>query len=618
MKKAVEKIMSTKDIFVIIWFCIRMSLSPSRKECRKYFILNIFISVIIVILPFLLIYLTSSIIGILAGENNGESRHYFVFLCMAVFLVGFCSKVVMSFKFYCDAMYQEILNNHIQILMMEKTANLNVSFFDSPGFYNEMRDASNNVSLIAQTTFQTFDFIKNSVQLIIAIILMSRFSMIFSILLAVSIVPHVIFQRKQLDAMYNFQRTVMGDERKLYYLSEILFSKQYVKDVKHFNLFPFIKSKYTTTWKKIFFTKKKLSFKYTVLVALSNFLPEMIMVALMIQMGIRVLEGNYVISDYSYYFGIAGQLMACMYMIVHNYGQLMDGKARIENYRKFMQWDNTIKDDGSIEFNSEDVIIEFKNVSFRYGEETPLVLNNISFIICTPEKTAIVGANGSGKSTIVKLMMRFYDPTEGEILINGIDIRKYTIKSLRKCFSTMFQDYPSYAFNVHESVSIYDYENMENIDRVNSSLAKGDALQIVSKFSDGINTYLTRQYDEAGVELSGGEWQKISAARTFFREAPVMILDEPSAALDVESEDRLFKQLESEYTNKCAVLISHRLSNVITADRILVLDDGALIERGSHMELVGLNGKYAELFNLQASKYVFPKGKNENVTNRYE
>jgi ABC-type multidrug transport system fused ATPase/permease subunit len=337
--------------------------------------------------------------------------------------------------------------------------------------------------------------------------------------------------------------------------------------------------------------------------AVSNFLPELIMAAFMIRMGIGVIGGDYLLSDYSYYFGIAGQVMGAMFQLVFNYGQLMDSKARIENYQKFMKWDNIIKDDGEAEFDSDEIKIEFKNVSFRYHDSLPLVLKNISFTIQTPDKTAIVGVNGSGKSSIVKLMMRLYDPTTGEILLNGIDLRRYTIKSLRKCFSSMFQDYPTYAFNVRDSVSVSDYDYADDKARVEDALNKSDAGQLIDKFPNGIDTYLTRQYDEAGVELSGGEWQKISAARTFFREAPVMIFDEPSAALDAESEDRLFKQLEAEYADKCAVLISHRLSNVVQASEILVLDEGEVVERGSHTELINAHGRYAELFNLQANKY---------------
>ena len=600
MKKTIN---TAKGLLSIIYFCLRMSLSPATKDCRKYFSLNIIFSIISVTLPFLFIYISSNIIGVLAGEAGGDAFRSFFILCALALAVGLSSKVIDNFKMYCDGMYQEILNNHIKVLMMEKSAGLDVSFFDTPLFYNEMRDATINAPLITHTSFQTFDLIKNTIQLITAIILMSRFNITLTILLAVSIVPHVIFQRKQLEAMYNFQRGVMGEERKLYYLADILFSKTYVKDVKLFNLFPYIRDKFLATWKMVFEGKKKLTFKYTVLLAISNFMPEIMMTGFLLQLGIGVINRNYLLSDYSYFYGIAGQVLGCMYVAVYNYGQLMDGKARIENYQKFMKWDNIIRDDGEIEFGCEDVHIEFRDVSFRYTNDAPLVLKNISFSISSPRITAIVGVNGSGKSSIIKLMMRLYDPTDGVILLNGIDIRKYNVQSLRRCFSTMFQDYPTYAFKVSESILISDYEKAGDPLLIENALVKSDARQLVDKFPDGINTYLTRQYDEAGVELSGGEWQKISAARTFFREAPVMILDEPSAALDAESEDRIFKQLETEYANKCAVLISHRLSNVVSADQILVLDDGELIERGTHKELLELGGRYAELFNLQASKY---------------
>jgi len=593
----------TKDFFIIILFCHQITLAPQVEKGRKYFSLIILISIISIILPFLTIYLTSEIIGVLTGGTDNNTINHFSILCVAVFLIGLLAKAINTFQIYCNGMYQDILNSYIRVLMMEKSAELDVSFFDSPHFYNEMRDATNNAPLITHTVFQAFDFMKNFIQFILAAILMSRFSLLFTIFMTISIIPHVIFQRNQLDALYNWQRGVMSDERKLYYLTDILYSKEYVKDVKLFNLFPFIKEKFTTTWSLLFSAKRKLSHKYTVLVAASNFFPELIIVLFMFSLGIGVIENTHLISDYSYYYGIAGQVMACMYMIVFNYGQLMDGKARIENYRKFMKWSSTINDDGDIKFNSRQVKIEFRNVSFRYSKDAPFALKNVSFIIQSPDKTAIVGVNGSGKSSIIKLMMRLYDPTEGEILLNDINICKYTIESIRMCFSTMFQEYPSYAFDVRESVSISNYDNAEDINSIKNALHKADAWQFISKFTNGLATYLTRQYDEAGVELSGGEWQKISAARTFFRETPIMILDEPSATLDAESEDKLFRQLEMEYSDKCAVLISHRLSNVIMADQILVLDAGKLIERGTHMELLRLGGKYAELFNLQAGKY---------------
>jgi len=604
MKKMMQKL---DDFFSIILFCLQVSLNSTTKSFRKYFVINIMLAVFSVILPFIQIYLASRIIGLLSGNLTGllksENISVFLYLCIGSLITAVSIKIADDSKHYVDAMYNDAINNHIKVMMMEKASNLDVCFFDSPAFYNEMRDATNNIPLIAQNSFQMFDLIKFFIQFTIAIICLSSCSLLFAFLLAISIIPNVILQKKQFHALYAWQRGILGDERKLYYLSEIMFSRTYVKDTKLFNLFPYIGEKYKNVWNMIFAVKKKISFRYTTLVAASSFLPEACMVMFLLRLGIGVISNTYTLGDYSYYTGIASQVLMCMYLVVQNFSHLMDGKSRIENYRRFMNWENKIKDDGDVEFHANTVVMEFRNVSFRYATDQQYILRNISFTICSPNKTAIVGENGSGKSTIVKLMTRLYDPNEGDILLNGINLKRYTLKSVRKCFSMMFQDYSTYAFNVRESVALSNYDKLSDDNFVYKALAKGDAETFLSKFASGLDTYLTKQYDESGVELSGGEWQKICASRTFFRDAPILVMDEPSASLDAISEDRLFHRLEMEYVNKCAVLISHRLANIINVDQILVLERGEITERGTHCELMKKNGKYAHLFNLQAKKY---------------
>ena len=230
-------------------------------------------------------------------------------------------------------------------------------------------------------------------------------------------------------------------------------------------------------------------------------------------------------------------------------------------------------------------------------------MEDVSFRFHSREKLALVGMNGSGKTTLIKLLLRFYDPTQGEIRLNGINLKEYDLKSLRKVYSTLFQDYCNYAFTVRESVELADLTVEQADERLEQAIRNSGAEEFVSKFSNGLDTYLTREYETDGEELSGGQWQKVALARTFYREAPIYILDEPSAALDAQSEDELFRNFEKLYHDKGSILVSHRLSNVIHTDKILVLENGRLIEQGSHKELMNLNGRYAEMFRLQAEKY---------------
>jgi ABC-type multidrug transport system fused ATPase/permease subunit len=282
---------------------------------------------------------------------------------------------------------------------------------------------------------------------------------------------------------------------------------------------------------------------------------------------------------------------------------IYDNKLRINNYKRFLTWQPKIISNQGITLQNKNPYIEFINVSFKYPNTDSDILHNLNLTISPQEKIALVGLNGAGKSTIVKLLLRFYDPTEGQILIDGKDIREYDLVNIRKIFGVVFQDFSSYAFTVRENIGMSDYENLNDENRIKYAAEMSSAYEFIKNWEKGFDTYLTKQFEMDGHELSGGEWQKIALSRAFFKEASIMILDEPSSNLDPEAEYQVFEHFANLCKDKGAIFISHRLSTIVMTDRILVLENGKIIESGSHNELMKINGKYAYLFNLQAEKY---------------
>ena len=591
-----------KDFWSIIFFCLKLTVEASPK----FFILYVLLDVLIVVVPFAVIYVTSILINLLveyAGSNdfNGVIRSLII-ISLLMLALNILNKTIESVKLYLEGLYNEIISIKTRHQIMKKAAEIDLYCFDSPEFYDEMNDASNNSAYIIQTAFQVLSFIRYFFQFCIAFVNLLMWNGILPILLTLSVIPSVIFKNKQLESVYSFQREHMKDERKIFYSFNMALSKEYAKDIRIYGLFPFLSSKVLNAWNHLFNSKKRITKRYTKILIVFDMLPEIIMVVCIFLLGVSVIRGNCTIGDFNYYQGIIGQVTAGIFMVIYNYTQIYDGKIRINNYVKFMNFKNNVKDEGKLVLEKSLFTIEFKNVGFRYNNKAKYVLKNLSFKIRSDQKIALVGVNGSGKSSIIKLLLRFYDPEEGVILINDKDIREYTIESVRKCFSPMFQDYCIYAFTVSEDVSISNYNESHNEEKVQYALYKSGAYEFVEKFPDKLNTYLSRQYEE-GEELSGGQWQKIALSRMFFQNAEMYILDEPSSALDAESEDELFRKFEELYKDCGAILISHRLSNVKTADNILVIGDGKIIEQGNHKELMKLNGKYARMYNLQAKKY---------------
>jgi ATP-binding cassette subfamily B protein len=273
-----------------------------------------------------------------------------------------------------------------------------------------------------------------------------------------------------------------------------------------------------------------------------------------------------------------------------------------ETFRKFVRQKDPIGDGkkqcGPVQ------LIEFRNVSFSYADGS-MVLKNLSFSVGRNERIAIVGENGSGKSTLIKLLCRFYDPHEGAIFINGINLKEIDLSSWRKQLSVIFQDFGKYPLTLEENIGIADPMHLQDDNRLLQALSKGELASLIQKFPEGMKTILGKEF--SGKELSFGEWQKLAIGRLFFRDSPIVALDEPTASLDPNAEHEIFQQLLQAFEGKIVFLITHRLNSVRACDRILLLKGGAILEDGVHLDLMLQKGEYYRLFSLQAQGYQAPE-----------
>ena len=275
------------------------------------------------------------------------------------------------------------------------------------------------------------------------------------------------------------------------------------------------------------------------------------------------------------------------------------------DFFKFLSLDNRIQEGKLTALNTNSApLIEFKNVWFKYTNSDKYILEDFNLTIQPGERIALVGVNGAGKTTLIKLLCRFYDVTEGEILIDGINIKDLTFESLYTKIGVLFQDFIRYSqFDVKTNIELGDLKNIGNSQKVEEAIFKADAQSFVEAYSKGIEQILDKSI-EGGINPSGGQWQRIALGRAFFRDAPILILDEPTSAIDAKAEFEIFERLYEFSIGKSVIIVSHRFSTVRKADKIYVLDKGKIVEQGTHSELLELNGKYAEAFRTQAKGYV--------------
>jgi ABC-type multidrug transport system, ATPase and permease components len=581
----------------------------SWKSSKKLMFSRTVLEIVSAFIPIIQIYMSKEVINLLVTiiqNNNKRSQYlsYFTLLVIAIFILQVINSVMQKVSEVCASTHKDLIENYVNMQIMNKSISLDLSYFDSPKFYNELINAKNDSMALQTLTWSTVNIIRSSIQIAASVSILFGLFWLLPVMLVVFNIPSVLIQKKYITILYNWNRSRTKEQRKMGYINGILSGRNYAKDIRLFNICSRLIDRYSSIWKAWFSEKLKISVRSGVWATLVSTIPQAVVIFITYYVGMKIINGKLTVGDYSLYTGIVGQLVSGLSSLISSIVQIYDNNMRISHYSEFLSWKSNLTLSGTKKPGVKPCI-EFRNVSFKYPGTERYILKNLSFSIGRGEKVAFVGLNGAGKSTIIKIILRFYEPTEGDIYIDSINIKEYDVNELRRTFSVMFQDYAIYSFTARECISMSDMDNAADEMRMKHACKMSEVDKLCTKWAKGLDSYLTKVFEDEGEELSGGEWQKVAIARTFFHNGSIMIFDEPAASLDPEAEHKIFEYFQELCNDKGAIFISHRLSSVTKCDKIFVLEDGKVTESGTHIELLKYGGKYAYLFNLQAEKYKF-------------
>ena len=592
----------------ISWiYTIKYCLNSAWKTSKPYTIARIVIKMLIPIITLIASYITANITNALAGQTTNDSpENFFLFLMMSLVCVRILSMILSKIHMYIAFNHNELLERDINLNIMDICTNSDIEMYDNPQYYDNLDLAKRDSQAIVNILWSVLDFTSAMLSFLSVFIIICGNELLIAIIITLGTIPAAIISHYFTGKNYTLGVEQINEEREKYYYSGISSEKVYSQIIRINNLGDWIKRKYQGIWQKLFLQRKVLYRKTYILDTIVKVIPELVIVGALINIGTKVIAGEYLIGYYALYTGLFSQLYAQIVLTIENAMNIYDNKMKIENILTFNHVPHTIIS-GELPLGIIDTI-EFKDVSFKYPASKMDVLNSISFIIEKGEKVALVGVNGSGKSTILKLMLRFYDPTCGHILINGQDIKEYEIKDLRACIDCYFQNSINLPFSIRKNVNMRNDEQC-NVDdmAIASAMELACANDVLHQSHNNLSTHISRLFSKTGIELSEGQHQKIAISRVFYNKMQLVIFDEPSSSLDPEAEDTIFKSIKETFEGKTVFFTSHRLTNLNLADKIIVLEDGKIIENGTKDELLSNRGRFYSLYQYQSEKFAVDK-----------
>lgn len=534
-------------------------------------------------------------------SNNGKSRRIINQSTGSYCLVLLAERLIGVVSEYVTLEYEERINRYLDNLMVDRVSAMELEFFDSSSLKDHTVNSWNLIYCTKKIVTFVFEIVEGIVRVVISGTLLLALSPLLIPAMFLLSVPSILCDRATNKMFYDFEKKKAPLERKQEYFKRIFFGGDR-QEIRLYRLRDFFVSRVNGAWEELEQERRALDFKTGLLDLLAWLAMAVNEIAVYILAVVKLAAGEIGVGDVAYYVSVVSRFRDDINHIAYRFNEFDRNADELNDVRGFLEME-PLMDKSGTRMPGKNPVIEFRNVSFHYPNAQRNILENCSFTVKWGEKVGLVGTNGSGKSTLVKLLCRFYDPTGGRILLDGADYREYDIDALRALFGVLFQDYVRYSMTLRENVALGDEARISEDAAILDACKKSKVSDFAGSWEKGLEEELTRRFQPEGKELSGGQWQRVSLARAFFRDAPIILLDEPSAALDPLAEYEIFKDFSRLSQDKGAVLVSHRLSNITIADKILVLEGGHIIEQGSHEELLARKGRYAYLFGLQAGKY---------------
>lgn len=591
-----KKLKSLMKHFVI-------SIKISFKVSALLFCCRIILEILMVISPIIVTYLTKLIIDILGNSlsnDTGQKNSFFIVVIILV-SIQILNMLVGRINSFFTANHTELVSHQIQLQILHKANELDISYYDNPKFHNEIQNVNRDSQAMLSLTWLIIAIIKGVVLIFTCGVILGRLNFLVPLIILILNIPSAFIDKYISKKKYDWERSKTTNERRINYIKGILNSRQYSKDVRVFYITDYLFEKFEKMWKVWFVEKKKIDQSKVTFSFIAGMLPYGATMLVFIYVGLLILSKKLTIGDFTYYTGISSQFVSGIAMFLTSVNQGYESEMRLSNYTNFLKWKSIIDETGKEELTQVNDI-EFKNVTFYYPNTKTKVLDKISFNIEKNDKVALVGLNGAGKSTIIKLLLRLYDPTSGTISINGRDIKAYNKQSVLKNIGVVFQDFNKYDLSLKENVALAELSNIEDVTKIEEALKHAD-IHFNQGLKQGLETQLGKTFDDDGIELSGGQWQKISISQAYFKTSSFILMDEPNASLDPEAEYKFFQNMKDICEDKGAIYVTHRMSSVLIADKIIVLDMGRCIEIGTHKELMDKKGIYRDLFLKQAENY---------------